>query len=164
MQSREVGDTARVERVGLETFALDTPGEPEPGQCSQTCTVSYMLCPAAFSLSQPGSRQSLWEAGRALRLRERRHLSAGPILLISEWTSTGRGTVEVLGAHQPACLLLRLVLEKTVNESIDQYGRCLRPEIPGLEFEVCQEAVGVVQNYLLLPCVLPRWLCVLAGY
>lgn len=159
-----MGDTARVEWVGLETFALDTPGEPEPGQCPQTCTVSYMLCPAGFSLSQPGSRRSLWEAGQALRLRERRHLSAGPILLISEWTSTGRGTVKVLGARQPACLLLRLILDKTVNESIGQSGRCLRPEIPGLGFEVCQEAVGGVQNYLLLPCVLLRWLCVLAGY
>lgn len=74
------------------------------------------------------------------------------------------GTMEVLGARQPACLWPRLVLDKRVNESIGQSGRCLRPEIPGLEFEVCQEAVGGVQNYLLLPCVLPRWLCVLVGY
>lgn len=156
-----MGDTDRAERVVLETFALDTPGDPEPGQRSQTRTISYMLCPAGFSLSQPGSKTIPWEAGRAWRLSEHRHLTAGPILLISEWTSTVRGTVEVL--DQLACLLLRLVLDKRVNESIGQSGRYLRPEIPGLEFEVCQEVVGGVQNYLLLPCVLPRWLCVLAG-
>ena len=83
-------------------------------------------------------------------------LSARSIPLISEWTSTGRGPEEVLGACQQACFLLRLILDKSVNESIGQSGRCLRPEIPGLEFKVCQEATGGVQSYPLLPSALRK--------
>lgn len=43
------------------------------------------------------------------------------------------------------------MLDDGVNEPISQSGRCLRPEISGLESGVCQEVTGGVQHYPLLP-------------